>query len=102
MKMLPVLQPHLAADARAEVVHLDGRFCASTRGVRHLLRVQGSIGLFRRFMCPVVRRAGAVIQAIIDLQDKIQREGTSWAKNFRPKSASDEACLLGLPVIQKP
>ena len=38
MKMIPVLQRDLDADARAEMVHLDGRVCLLRRRVRHLRR----------------------------------------------------------------
>ncbi len=41
MKMLPVLAADLAADARAEVVHLDGGLRLDRRRVRHVLRGAG-------------------------------------------------------------
>jgi hypothetical protein len=44
-----------------------------------------------------------LIQAIIDLQDKIQREGTIMGKEFRTEQRQQpKRALIELPVIQKP
>ena len=87
---------HLAADARAEVVHLDGRV-RSTGGVFDTYCVVQGID---RFMpvdmyapgCPP--RPEQLIQSIIDLQEKIQREGTVRGKEFlTPEYAQEKRAL---------
>jgi NADH-quinone oxidoreductase subunit B len=51
--------------------------------------------------CPP--RPEQLIQAIIDLQDKIQREGTIGGREFNTKARQEpKRALLELPVIEMP
>jgi NADH-quinone oxidoreductase subunit B len=51
--------------------------------------------------CPP--RPEQLIQAIIDLQDKIQREGTITGKEFEtPSRQGPKRALIELPVITAP
>ena len=81
---------HLAADARAEVVHLDGGL-RSTGGVFDTYSVVQGIDRFipvDMYVPGCPPRPEQLIQSIIDLQDKIQREGTITGKEFNIRIAS--------------
>ncbi len=75
---------HLASDARTEVVHFDGCLRMHRRSFRYLCGVQG----IDRFIpvdlyipgCPP--RPEQLIRAVIDLQEKIQKTGTIYGREF--------------------
>ena len=75
---------HLAADERAEVVHFDGGL-RITGGVFDTYCVVQGIDRFipvDMYVPGCPPRPEQLIQAIIDLQDKIQREGTIGGREF--------------------
>ena len=102
MKMLPVLQ-HLATDARAEMVHFDGSV-RSTGGVFDTYAVVQGIDRFipvDMYVPGCPPRPEQLIQAIIDLQDRIQREGTIGGREFEvAQRQGRNRALLELPVLQ--
>ena len=79
---------HLAADARAEMVHLDGR-CASTGGVFDTYAVVQGIDRFipvDMYVPGCPPRPEQLMAAIIDLQEKIQQTGTFTGHEFAQRT----------------
>ena len=97
MKMLPGAAADLAADAGAEVVHVDGGLCVHGRRVRYLCRGAGrrSVHSGRYVRARLPAAAGAVDAAFIDLQDKIQQTGTMNGREFAGADAAGRPASAG-------
>ena len=105
MKMLPVLQRIWQQMLEPKWCISMGA-CASTGGVFDTYCVVQGIDRFLPVDmyvpgCPP--RPEQLIQSIIDLQDKIQREGTVDGKEFQLRSRQKpNRAIVELPVIERP
>jgi NADH-quinone oxidoreductase subunit B len=105
MKMLPVLQ-RIWLQMNEPKWCISMGACASTGGVFDTYSVVQGIDRFvpvDMYVPGCPPRPEQLIQAIIDLQDKIQREGTIMGDEFRTaERQSPKRALVELPVIREP
>lgn len=105
MKMLPVLQ-RIWQQMHEPKWCISMGACASTGGVFDTYSVVQGIDRFipvDMYVPGCPPRPEQLIQAILDLQDKIQREGTISGLEFKvPSRQQPKRALLELPVINNP
>jgi len=103
MKMLPVLQ-RIWQQMHEPKWCISMGACASTGGVFDTYSVVQGIDRFipvDMYVPGCPPRPEQLIQAIIDLQDKIQREGTIMGDEFDVASRQQpKRALLELPIIK--
>src|SRR5262245_48871625 len=105
MKMLPVLQ-RIWQQMHEPKWCISMGACASTGGVFDTYCVVQGIDRFipvDMYVPGCPPRPEQLIQSIIDLQDKIQREGTITGREFAsPARQEPKRALVELPVISLP
>ncbi len=105
MKMLPVLQ-RIWLQMHEPKWCISMGACASTGGVFDTYSVVQGIDRFipvDMYVPGCPPRPEQLIQAIIDLQDKVQREGTITGKEFNVRSRQQpKRALVDLPIITLP